>query len=262
MLIQSMKRTSAIPSSLFLSLALSAQMPLLAASGSVELKGPLPTSASIQVPATQTNNNDMGGFSAPGADAIMTPDMLLVTPSSSTQEPPKPLKDLIGTELKLHIDRTDIVFDKLRGIMITVSNQTNRPVMVDGEKATAIVGSNSITCVPVSTIQLAIIPVHRGKQSFEELLTKAFPAAVTVGAAPTVRDIKVLHKPILDRYGPDELRRKIEYSRFGRRILWTNQKVQGVIYFQTSDDLSTAKISLPATTLFDNKDTGTLTSSP
>jgi hypothetical protein len=262
MLTQAMKHVFANQFLFAVSLALTAQNALFAASENVELKGPLPTQGAVTLPATQTDPNAMGGFSAPGADAIMTPDLLLVTPSNSAQEPPKPLKDLIGTALKLHIDRSDIIFDKLRGIMITVTNETNRPLVIDGEKAVANVGGKDYSCVPISTIQQAIVPAHRSSQAFEELLTKALPAAVTVGAAPTVRDIKDSRKPVLDRYGPDELRRKIEYSRFGRRILWTNQKIQGIVYFQTNDDLTGAKLSIPTTTLFDNKDTAILTASP
>jgi hypothetical protein len=262
MLTPSMKHRFANQFLFALSLALTAQNALFAASEKVELKGPLPTQGAVALPANQADPNAMGGFSAPGADAIMTPDLLLVTPSNSTKEPAKPLKDLIGTALKLQIDRSDIVFDKLRGIMITVTNETNRPLVIDGEKATAIVGGKDYSCVPVSTIQQAIVPPHRTIQNFEELLTKALPAAATVGAAPTVRDIKVSRKPVLERYGPDELRRKIEYSRFGRRIVWTNQKIQGIVYFQTNDDLTGAKMSIPTTTLFDSTDAAILTVSP
>jgi hypothetical protein len=257
-----MKHASALPYFFASILALTVQNTLLAESEKVDLKGPLPVQGAVTMPAHQTDPNAMGGFSAPGADAIMTPDMLLVTPSNSTQQPPKPLKDLIGAALKMHIDRSDIIFDKLRGIMITVTNETNRPLVIDGEKAVANVGGKDYSCVPVSTIQRAIVPAHRSSQAFEELLTKALPAAVTVGAAPTVRDIKESRKPVLDRYGPDELRRKIEYSRFGRRILWTNQKIQGIVYFQTSDNLTGAKLSIPTTTLFDKQDTAILTASP
>jgi hypothetical protein len=257
-----MKRNFVIPYLFAFSLSLMAQNALSAASEKVELKGPLPTQGAVELPANQKDPNAMGGFSAPGADAIMTPDMLLVTPSTSTPEVPKPLKDLIGTALKLHIDRSDILFDKLRGIMITVTNETNRPLVIDGEKAVAIVGGKDYSCAPVSAIQQAIVPLHRISQNFEVLLTKVLPAAATVGAAPTVRDIKESKRPILQRYGPDELRRKIEYSRFGRRILWTNQKIQGILYFQTNDDLTGAKVTIPATTLFDNKDTSMLTTSP
>jgi hypothetical protein len=190
----------------------------------------------------------------------MTQDMILVSPDNPQRLVGKPLSDLTGTALKMKIDRSDIVFDKLRGVMITVTNETNRPIVVDGDQAKALIGGKSYDCAPVAVIQQAIVP-HRGiTQEFENILTHAVPAAVTVGASPTIRDFEVSKKPILERYGPDELRRKVEYSRFGRRILWTGQKMQGIVYFQTSDQLAGARIEIPATTLFDNSDTAPLTS--
>jgi hypothetical protein len=204
----------------------------------------------------------MGGFSAPGADSIMTPDMLLVLPSNSKQEAPQPLSELTGKSLRLVIDRSDIVLDKLHGIKITVSNDTNRPLVIDGEKAKANIGATEYICVPVSTVQQMIIPPHKQYQAFEDLINQALPAAVTIGAAPTIRDIKISRKPILERYGRDELRRKVEFSRFGRRVLWTNMTIQGILYFETDADLTHAQITIPATTLFDNTDTALLTASP
>lgn len=255
-----MKFKFALASLFALSLALACRNAVFADSAPVQLRLQTPENAtpSQQKPPDAA----IGGFAAPGADAVMTPDMLLVTPSNEAQEKPPPLKDLIGSALKMHIDRGDIEFDKLRGVMITVTNDANRPVVVDGDKAIASVAGTKYTCVPVSTIQQLIIPPRHRNQKFEEILTKAVPAAVTVGAAPTVRDIRNSRKPVLQRYGPDELRRQIEYSRFGRRILWSGQKAQGILYFQAESELQGESVVIPATTLFDAQDTATLTSSP
>lgn len=262
MLTLSMKSNFLIASLFAFSLVLTAENGLFASSESVELKGQIPTPGADPLRAKQTDANGMGGFSAPGADAIMTPDMLLVTPSKPAEKTATPLKDLTGTALKLQVERSDIVFDKLRGVMISVTNATNRPLVIDGDQGTATVGNQTYTCVPVSTIQQAIIPSRKARQELEEVLTKAVPAAFTVGASPTVRDILESRKPVLQRYGPDELRRKVEYSRFGRRILWTNQKVEGILYFKTDSELKAARISIPATTLFDSKDTSILSAAP
>jgi hypothetical protein len=262
MLTLSMKSNFLIAGLFAFSLVLAAENRLFASSESVDLKGPIPTQGTVQLRAKQTDANGIGGMSAPGADAIMTPDMLLVTPTKQAEKTATPLKDLTGTALKLQIERSDIVFDKLRGVMITVSNETNRPLVIDGDQGTATIGNQSYTCVPVSTIQQAIIPPHKGRKELEEIFTNAIPAAATVGVVPTVRDILQSRKPILQRYGRDELRRKIEYSRFGRRILWTNQKGEGVLYFKTESELKGAKISIPVTTLFDTKDTSILSSAP
>jgi hypothetical protein len=257
-----MKSNFLIASLFAFSLVLAAENGLFASSESVELKGQIPTPAPIPLRAKQTDANAMGGFSAPGADAIMTPDMLLITPTKQAEKTAVPLKDLTGTALKLQIERSDIVFDKLRGVMVSIINETNRPLVIDGDQGTATIGNQTYTCVPVSTIQQAIVPSRKGRQELEEVFTNAVPAAFTVGAAPTVRDILESRKPVLQRYGPDELRRKVEYSRFGRRILWTNQKVEGILYFKTDSEVKGPRISIPVATLFDSKDSSMLSSAP
>ena len=65
---------------------------------------------------------------------MMTRDLLLVSPSKGKQ-PPKPLQDFVGTSLTLSIGRSDVILDGLRGIMITVTNDTSRPLFVDGDSA-------------------------------------------------------------------------------------------------------------------------------
>jgi hypothetical protein len=276
-----MTRTCTIASLIALSLALTAQNAQSAVPDVVELKGPISTSGadaySLPVPAPlsvpmsvpvhlqvkQTDTDAIGDL-APGEDSTMTQDMILVAPTNPKQQVASPLSALTGTTLKMQIDRSDIVFDKLHGVMITVANDTNRPVVVDGDKAMARItsdqGGKTYTCAPVSVLQQAIVPQHKISRDFEDILTHAVPAAITVGAAPTIRDIINSRKPILERYGPDELRRKVEFSRFGRRILWTHEKMQGILYFQTNDLLAGVQIEIPATTLFDDQDTAVLVS--
>lgn len=269
MLTLSMSPTFTTTGLLILGLVLTAQNAHSATPDSVQLKGPIstqdessllvPAQVPAQVPANPADAGAGNGL-APGEDGTMTQDMIMVGPDNPKQPVGRPLSALVGTALKIQIDKTDIVFDKLRGVMVTVTNDTGRPIVVEGDVAKATVGGKSYTCVHVAAIQQAIVPRHKLSQDFEDLLTHAVPAAVTVGASPTIRDFRISQKPILDRYGPDELRRKIEYSRFGRRILWTQQKTQGIVYFQTDDQLTGAQMEIPVTTLFDDTDKATLTS--
>jgi hypothetical protein len=264
-----MKRTFTTFHMLALALAATSQAASFAISEN-DLRGPITPTVSGQATHTQSagmtstspNNGQMGGLSAPGADALMTPDMLLVTPTSNTKQAPVPLSSLVGNALKLTVLRSDVTFEKFRGILISVTNGTNRPLVVDGDQATAVLDGHTFKCAPVATIQQSIVAPRRLSTEFEELLKLALPAALTVGAAPTIRDIKESQRPVLERYGPDELRRKIEFTRFGRRILWTSQKVEGILYFESDEPLKNAQIVIPATTLFDNKDTSKLTSTP
>jgi hypothetical protein len=262
-----MKRTFTTFHTLALALAATSQAASFAISEN-DLRGPMTPTVSgqathtQQTPTTPANNGQMGGLSAPGADALMTPDMLLVTPTASTQQAPIPLGSLVGNALKLTVLRSDVTFEKFRGILISVTNGTNRPLVVDGDQATAVLDGHTFKCAPVATIQQSIVAPRKISTEFDELLKLALPAALTVGAVPTIRDIRESQRPVLERYGPDELRRKIEFTRFGRRILWTNQKVEGILYFESDEALKNAQIVIPTTTLFDNKDTSKLTSTP
>jgi len=222
------------------------------------------TSTVPDKPTDSKNTNAMGGLSAPGANALMTPDMLLVNPNNgnAAATPPEPLKAYIGVSLTMRIERYDISFDKLQGILIEVVNETNRPLVVNGNKAKAILGAATIVATPVSALQQIVIPPHKADQVFEDLLKKVLPAAATIGAVPTIRDIKDSRKPVLERYGADELRRRVESTRFGRRVLWPHEKTRGVLYFDTPDSIDHARVEIPASTLFDMTDAGVLVSSP
>ena len=221
-----------------------------------ELRGPIQSEGTTTLPAAQ---QPIAGFTAPGADAMMTPDMLLVNPSPGAHATPQPLKAFIGQYLKMSVVTADIQVDTLTGIKIIVVNETNRPLVIEGNIAKATVGGQTYTAVHVAQLQQAVLPTKMS--AVDALLKKILPAALTIGVAPTVHDIKEMRRPVLGRYGPDEVRREVELSRFGKRILWPHQKTEGVVYFDTQDNLAKATVSAPATTLFDVQDTGLLTSS-
>ena len=238
------------------------------------LRGPLTNSQPKSVaPASSTANvstsnspssnkpASMGGLSAPGADAVMTPDLLLMKPKSGTgNQVAEPLKSLTG--LTLSIDKRNIDIGPLHGLLITINNQTNRPLMVDGDKATVVDGGNNMTAAPLVALQKAVEPPSGLEHAFESIGTIIIPAAATVGGTLAVRDELQIRKPVLKRYGPDEKRRQVESARFGRRILWPQQKTQGIVYFLTASTLDAAQISIPAATLFDVQDKTILSSNP
>jgi hypothetical protein len=200
----------------------------------------------------------MGGLTAPTADAVMTPDMLLVSPKNADQKPAEPLKAYIGTTVALQVQRYDVDYDKLKGILVSVTNETNRPLVIDGNRAEASIAGKTTTAAPVTVLQQIVIPPHK---VLEDILTKLLPAAATVGAIPTYKDYMLNRKPINERYGADELRRRLEAARFGRRILWPQQKSTGVVFFDTAESLDGAALQIPAMTLYDLKDSGVLTAS-
>jgi len=229
------------------------------------LRAPIQTQGTTPAPEKPTASGDtagMGGLSAPGSDALMTPDLLLVNPNNPSPQGAKPLQAYIGMSVTMHVDRRDIAFDALHGIMITVTNEIDRPLVLDGDKAQGVASGKTFPCAPLTTLQQVILPSHTNKDVLESIYRNILPAAVTVGVVPTVKDFKKSQRPVLERYGPDEERREVEQSRFGKRILWPHQKTQGIVYFETDDTMDGVKVQIPATTLFDTKDTGMLVSSP
>jgi hypothetical protein len=218
-----------------------------------------PTSGtSYAGPSGSEKDLNIGGLSAPGADAMMTPDLLLVNPSKPASANPDPLTTAVGKTLTIKIDRRDIAFDKLHGLMITVTNQTDRPLVVDGDKAQVTAAGTTIKSAPLTVLQHAIIPPHTTAYVIHQFNTQVVPAAVTIGVYPTVEDIMENNKPVTERYGPDQERRSVEEERFGRRVIWPHQKTQGIIFFETADSLNDAKLQIPAATLFDPKDAATI----
>jgi hypothetical protein len=206
---------------------------------------------------TEENNPE----AVPGTDAVMTEDLLLVNPSQKPSVPqPAPLKAFVGQSLTLTIERSDISLEKLQGVMVSVINETNRPLVLDGDNAQAIASAATYKCASLVTVQRSVLPDRSGKAMAKGFFTKVVPTALTVGLVPTIEDIQLQKKPIRLRYGPDELRRMAEDSRFGARILWPHQKTNGVVYFDSAENLAGAKIAIPVQTLFDASDKTTLVS--
>ncbi len=208
----------------------------------------------------QSDNTNTGVSNAPGADAMMTRDLLLVSPDKGKQ-PPKPLQDFVGTSLTLTLGRSDVILDGLRGIVITVTNDSSRPLLIDGQDAKALVGGHTYTAASIKVVQKSVLPNNSAIAKICRLLVDTSLGGLTVGAVPTVKDFITMKKPISKRYGPDERRRIVEASRFGKRILWPHDKTSGILYFQTKDNFAGVKLQIPVNTLFDKPDSALLTNS-
>jgi hypothetical protein len=196
----------------------------------------------------------------PGVDAVMTPDLLLVSPDvGKDKEPPAPLRAFVGNSVTLKAEPKEIDFDGLQGLSVIVTNDSGRPLLIDGDSAKIVVGDKTYNCASLTQLQKSVLPNRNGKAIAAGVFTKVIPTAVTVGLEPTILDAIRLKKPVRLRYGPDERRRLAEASRFGKRILWPHQKTDGVIYFKTAERLAGGKIEMPMHTLFDAADSASLT---
>jgi hypothetical protein len=206
-------------------------------------------------PVSPERANEIRPETAPGADAVMTPSLLLISPpNKGNAEVTEPLRAFIGQSLTMKVEDSTINIGNMHGIMISVVNDTSRPLVFNGDAATAKNGDQKYTCASLEVLQKSVLPKHDAKTLTAEVFTKLLPAAISVGLVPTIEDVQLIRKPIRERYGPDERRRLMEASRFGKRILWPHQETKGVIYFADVDDLTGCKIDIAVHTLFDIPD--------
>lgn len=230
--------------------------------GAQELKGPIGGTQSTSESAPTNPDQGMAGLGAPGAGAIMTQDMLLVNPTDKSGKASLPITGFIGMTLKMDVNRAEVKFKDLKGLAVTVSNDTNRPLVINADEAVAKVSAQTYKCASLTQVQLAVNPEHGIGKMAMDMIFKVAPAAASIGVVPTAQDFIRQSKPPLERYGKDQERRVVESTRFGKRILWPREKTQGIIYFNNKANLDKATIEIPVATLFDKQDSGTLVASP
>jgi hypothetical protein len=163
------------------------------------------------------------------------------------------------------IERQDVTRGKYQGLLISVTNNADRPLLFDGDAAVAASAAGPLTCVPlVKLAQLSVLPEQ--SKSFKKRLATDLEAtttaAVTVGWYQTIRDQQRASGPIVGpnggRYGLDEQRREDELRRFGKRVLWPGDASSGVIYFDSTTALSGTTIDLPVSSFYDKDDRSTI----
>lgn len=190
---------------------------------------------------------------APGAEAVMTQDLLLVNPQKEGIAP-EPLQSFVGQTLKITVEHNKIKLRGLAGIMIIVINDTSRPLVVDGDKAKIFSDNQTFETISLQTLQKKVLPSKTAQAQIGRFVAEVVPSFLTVGATTTTEDYITMQKPIRQRYGADQRRRLAELTRFGQRIVWPHQETQGILYFDTDTDISKVKVQIPVHTLFDAPD--------
>ncbi|MDR3613614.1 MAG: hypothetical protein P4L53_08605 [Candidatus Obscuribacterales bacterium] len=194
----------------------------------------------------------------PQTSSTMPQDALspLLQDSLNTQvgKPKQPLQAIVGMPSTLTIVPGQIVLKKFRGIKIKVTNDTDRPIVFDGDNAIATasgVSYNSASLVQLEEINR--LP-HTFGQKLSSDLKATTTATVTVGAVQAAEGFKSQAGPILPRYEGDEKRRELEDTRFGKRVVYPGEVSEGVLYFQTNASMQGAVLQLPASSLYDHND--------
>ena len=169
-----------------------------------------------------------------------------------------PLEAVVGVQASLTIMPGQVKLKKFHGLKVRVTNNTDRPIVVDGDDATAIIGgANYKTASLIQLEQINRLP-HTFEQKLSSDLKSTTTATLTVGAVQTAEGIKRQAGPILPRYEGDEKRREVEDTRFGKRVVYPGEDSEGIIYFLTGDNLQGATIQLPTSSLYDNNDKASL----
>jgi hypothetical protein len=192
---------------------------------------------------------------------------LLVTPGVHPVKVLVPLSQIVSgnDQVTGKIERQDVTRGKYQGLLISVTNNADRPVLFDGDAAVAALASGPLACVPLAKLaELSVLPEQSSNfgKKFATDLKATTEAALTVGWAQTIRDQKRAAGPIVGpnggRYGLDEQRREDELRRFGKRVLWPGDASSGVIYFDSSTTLSGSTIDLPVSSYYDKDDRSTV----
>ena len=207
----------------------------------------IPVSGNVMFNSGSNSNSTLGGAT----------DILLNT-QGGEPTPKTPLATIAPEKLAVSIEPAQVALNNLRGIQIVVKNNTDRPVVINGDMASVMCGGQKMQAVSLAQIDVSTCPMVTPKEQRKRFAE----AALSVGWIPTIEDQKIQNGPILARYGCDESRRINEISHFGRRVLWPGDSTGGVLYFLTDQSLKGLTIQLPVNTLFVNTDGALLTILP
>lgn len=170
---------------------------------------------------------------------------LTPTPGLGSQSANAPLQGTIGA-IELDLSGTPLAIGPYIGVKVRVSNNTNSPILLDGDRASLEKGGASMTAVTNAAIETSADPPEPKSQ----IAKNAILGAVTIGAALAIHDQLVENGPVLRRFGGDEKRREATAQRFGKRIVWTGDSTEGTLFFPTSNiaDINGGNIRLPIVT--------------
>jgi len=186
-------------------------------------------------------------------------DIFLVPNIGPNNSSETPLSSIIN-KAKLSIVGRDVITNGLHGIMISVANNTDRPLVFDGDAAIATISGAKYSAAPTAQLEPRKSPPDELKGKIKSDLWASTSAAVSIGAVQTVLDQKRFDGPILGRYEQDEDRRRNEESRFGKRVVWPGDSSQGVLYFAGVTTLQDAVLNIPVHALYNDVEQSVLSS--
>jgi hypothetical protein len=180
-------------------------------------------------------------------------------PLLSTEEQPiAPLSSLAPGSIEVSAKGAESKLKGLTALTISVKNNTDRPLVFNGDGTVATVGGEQLKAQPTASINDRIAqpdnPHGYTRRSIENTIT----ATVTIGAVQTAEGEMIRRGPLASRYGFDNIRRQERQARFAERILWPGDSTEGVVWFKSDKPLSGATLQLPVADYYNKKDTTTL----
>jgi len=177
------------------------------------------------------------------------------TPIGRDKVPAPPTQEQLRELVKFTSNQAPVSREPdLIGIKIQVQNNSESPLIFDGDKAVLHAAGQNIPAI------LSVEKKISMKQAFVKETNAAVVAGVTIGAYPTIRDMKNQKGPILKRYGSDEQRRENLSERFGRRILWPGDITEGIVFVHEGEKIAGASVELPVSTFPETKMIGPIQS--
>jgi hypothetical protein len=197
-------------------------------------------------PASNTPNSDPGK----AVNAQMTQDLIII---KREEVAPSTTRTPLSTSVKVKVENRQALPHDLYGITVNVTNEADRPVVIDGDNAKSVGVGESRACLSTSELEKQIAP-SRGAKDLARVSKKVSLAAASIGLVPTARDYFKINGPLSARYGQDEKRRSAEISRLGRRIVFPHEHTEGIIFFDMKNLPAPERIELPVSALFETED--------
>ncbi len=173
------------------------------------------------------------------------------------QQPRAPLQSVISGNIEASVSSA-AAEPGFRTLKLSVTNKTDRPIVLDGNHAIATVGSARLQCAPMSKIEQKIPAADNPTHKYLKDVRASITAFATVGAAQTLEDKFNDMQEVRKHYGFDEARREDLEARFGKRILFPGESTTGTLFIKTRMPLQDASVVLPLSSLGDKNDNASI----
>lgn len=182
----------------------------------------------------------------------------LLRPQSEPIQQRAPLSSIIPGNIDASLGSFGVEPNGFRSLKMTITNKTDRPIVLDGNSAVATVSGARLECASMSKIEPKIPAPDNPSHKYLKDIRSSITAIATVGAAQTLEDKLNDMQEVRKHYGFDEARREDLESRFGKRILFPGETTTGTFFIKTRLPLQDATMVIPACSLDDKSDSATL----